>query len=427
MFVCYFTFGCKVNQYETELIRREFCSQGFDSVSDISKADICVINTCTVTAQSDLKMRKLINRVRRENPACIIAVCGCYPQAFGAGAVPDFADIVAGSRNKQRLPELVKKYIDTGMRIVEISTENEPYPKSEAINGYSDKTRAIIKIQDGCDRFCTYCIIPYARGRSRSKPLSDIISEAENLKNAGHNELVIVGINLSDYGKGTVYNLADAVEAVCSSGVKRVRLGSLEPEELSEDIIKRLSKLDNLCPHFHIALQSGCNKTLREMNRKYDKEKYFTLISELRRCFPNCAITSDIMVGFPGESEADFLESLEFVSQVGFADAHVFPYSKRSGTLAAKRDDQVDSSIKERRAKLVSEAVSKSKKVYLEALVGTVEEVLFEREKTPEFHQGHSANYCVVKVKRFTDTLFREFRNVKITSADEDSLYGEII
>lgn len=424
MFVCFFTFGCKVNQYETELLRQSFEKRGDIAVKSIPEADICVINTCTVTAQSDLKLRQLVHKIRRENPSAILALCGCYPQAFGDNLG---ADMVLGSGNKQQLADLVERYLETRTKIVEIEDAGAQYPPLEKLTEASRKTRGIIKIQDGCDRFCSYCIIPYARGRSRSKPLSEIEAEAKILAEAGHKELVVVGINLSDYGKGTEYNLADATEAAARSGAARVRLGSLEPEELSEDIIDRLAKLPNICPHFHIALQSGCDKTLREMRRKYDKENYFTLVSHLREKFPKCAITTDIMVGFPGETDDDFAESLKTVKAISFADAHIFSYSPRKGTPAAKRTDQIDSKIKEERAHIMAEAVKSSADDYRRSLIGTVQQVLFEREKSPDYHQGHAANYQVVKVKRFSDTLFRELREVRITSVDGDCLLGEIV
>lgn len=428
MFIWYYTFGCKVNQYETELLRQSFERRGGIAVKSMTDADVCVINSCTVTAQSDLKLRQLIHKIDRENPRAIIALCGCYPQAFGNSAetLPE-VDVIVGSSNKVRLPELVEKYVETRVRIVEIGVETSEYPTLEALTAGSKKTRGIIKIQDGCDRFCSYCIIPYARGRSRSKSISDIVTESIALVAAGHKELVVVGINLSDYGKGTEYDLADAIEAVCKSGAERVRIGSLEPEELTESIIDRLAILPTLCPHFHIALQSGCNKTQKEMRRKYDKSEYFTLVNRMRERFPNCAITTDIMVGFPGERDEDFEESLEFVKLISFADAHIFPYSPREGTLAAKRTDQVPSNIKEQRAHIMAQAVAESKKAYQQSLVGSIQQVLFEREKSPDFHQGHSGNYQIVKVKRFTGSLFRQIHNVKITDISDDCLIGEII
>lgn len=428
MFVWFYTFGCKVNQYETELMKQQFEKNGCITVKDMGSADVIVLNSCTVTAQSDLKLRQLVHRVRRDNPSAVIAVCGCYPETCDSAAemLPE-ANIIIGNKNKQLLFELVEKYVETQCRIVSISPSESIYPDFETLSGASSKTRGIIKIQDGCDRFCSYCIIPYARGRSCSKSLSKIESEAKLLATSGHKELVAVGINISDYGKGTQYDLADAIKVISESGATRVRIGSLEPEELSDDIIDRLSEISNLCPHFHLALQSGCDKTLTEMRRKYDKAKYLSIVNRLRIRFPNCAITTDIMVGFPGESDADFKESLEFVKQIAFADAHVFPYSPRIGTPAAKRDDQIPHKVKEERAAKMSECVALSAESYRKSLIGSVQQVLFEREKSPDFHQGHAANYQLVKVNHCTDTMFRELRDVRILSAENGCLFGEIV
>ena len=426
MQVYFYTFGCKANQYETESAKRIFEGAGYAITENSRCADVIVINSCTVTAQSDSKTRKLIHRLRRENPPAVIILCGCFPQAFSEQAelIPE-ADIIAGASNKSALPELVMRFIETGNRVVDIP--KEAVSEKSAAPLFNSKTRGIIRVQDGCDRFCSYCIIPYARGRSRSKPLEDIAAEAESLVKSGHREIVVVGINLSDYGRNSGSDLADAVVAVSKSGAERVRLGSLEADELSGEIIKKLADIPALCPHFHLSLQSGCDKTLKEMRRKYDKEKYFTLVNHLRELFPGCAITTDIMVGFPGETDEDFEESLNFVKEIGFTDAHVFPYSRREETLAAKRADQVPQRIKEQRAKIMSEAVKMSRESYLESMIGGIQTVLFEREKTPDFHQGHTANYCTVKVKSFTDTLFRQMLPVRITGRDGDELSGEII
>lgn len=423
MFIFFYTFGCKVNQYETELLRQNFESLGHLSVRNISDADVCVINTCTVTAQSEMKLKTLINRIRRENPAAIIALTGCAVQAFNEDLG---CEVVCGISNKQLLPKLVERYVETRTKIVEIKRTETEYPSDEGLKTAGNKTRGIIKIQDGCDMFCSYCIIPYARGRSRSKPLENIKSEAKALSLAGQKEIVIVGINLCDYGKGSEYDLADAVKAVSEYAV-RVRLGSLEPEKLTPEIIKKLSEIKNLCPHFHLALQSGCDKTLKEMRRKYVKSEYFTIVSELREAFPECAITTDIMVGFPGETDEDFNESFNTVKAINFADAHVFPYSPREGTPAAKRSDQITQNIKEKRAKIMSDAVKESAERYREKMIGTVQEVLFEREKSPDFHRGHSPNYQIVNVNHFTDTLFRQMKKVLITGVLGDELIGEIV
>lgn len=429
MFVYYHTFGCKVNQYETENIRSAMESLGYVTVKAINDADIYIINSCTVTAQADLKLRQLVHKIRRTKESAVIAVCGCYSQVLkdAESALPE-ADIFVGTSNKTEIPKLIGKYFETKTKIAAVNEHFRGEQIEPMMNtGTKDKTRAIIKIQDGCDRFCSYCIIPYARGRIRSKSLSDIEKEAKALASV-HDELVLVGINLSCYGQdlGNI-NLADAVETVCrTSGAKRVRLGSLEPELLTEEIIARLAECDTLCPHFHLSLQSGCNKTLSEMKRKYDKAEYFTLVSSLRKHFPSCAITTDIMVGFPGETDEDFLESLEFVKSIGFAQAHVFPYSKRNGTLAAKRSDQIPSKIKEARAKLMTVATKISEQEFLKSLIGTTQEVLFERERNNDYHQGHTKNYVLVKVKHFTDSMWRKTANVKIISAENGYVLGEI-
>ena len=429
MQVYFHTFGCKVNQYETELLRQSFEANGFKTAEKASSAQIYVINSCTVTAESDKKVRQLLHRLRRENPASIIALCGCLPKAPGflPQSVPE-ADVILGIENKQSLPRLVERYIETGLKIVEISSQDKIYPV-ESLFGSPKKTRAIIKIQDGCDRFCSYCVIPYARGRSRSKPIEDIACEAKKLVSSGHKELVVVGINLSDYGKDTEYNLADAVEAVCNSGALRVRLGSLEPEELSEDIIKRLGDLENLCPHFHLALQSGCDKTLKEMNRKYTAFEYETLCNKLRKAFPDCAITTDIMVGFPGESDEDFLKSLSFAEKMKFSKVHIFPYSMREGTAAAKRTDQIDGKTKEKRAKAMEAVCAKSSEEFLKAQVGKVYPVLFEKEKTLDFYEGHTPNYINVKIprknlKKPQNSLRKQILYVKIEKAEKGCCIG---
>lgn len=430
MFVYYHTFGCKVNQYETDNIRFAMELKGHETVKDISKADVYIINSCTVTSQADLKLRQLVHKLRRINESGIIVVCGCYSQVLKdhKSTLPE-VDVFVGTSDKTKVPILIEEFAMNRQAIVSVKEHFKGEKIEPMMNvGNKNKTRAIIKIQDGCDRFCSYCIIPFARGRIRSKPLEEIEFEAKELAKT-HDELVLVGINLSCYGQdlGDV-NLADAVETVClTSGAKRVRLGSLEPELLTEEIIERLAECKTLCPHFHLSLQSGCDKTLKEMRRKYDKEEYFTLVSSLREHFEGCAITTDIMVGFPGESDEDFAESLEFVEKIGFAQAHVFPYSRRNGTVAAKRSDQIPSNIKEKRAKAMIEATKASENAFLKGMVGTVCEVLFERERNDEYHQGHTKNYVLVKVKHFTDSMRQKTAFVKITDVKDGYVLGEIV
>lgn len=426
MRIYYHTFGCKVNQYETEVIAQAMARRGHTATQKIKDADVCIVNSCTVTHEADKKLIQLFNRIKKENPNAITALCGCYAQtATGANSL---ADIVVGTSDKGKIPELIEQYSKRHERIYHVSL----HAKGEKIEpltnfGSNSKTRAIIKIQDGCDRFCTYCIIPYARGRCRSKSLDDIESEAKALVASGHKELCLVGINLSCYGEDLGLDLADAVTRVCqTSGADRVRLGSLEAELLSEDIIKRMSQCKTLCPHFHLSLQSGCDKTLKEMGRKYDTAEYLAIVTNLRKYFHECAITTDIMVGFPGESEEDFNRSLEFVRSVGFADGHIFPYSMRSGTVAAKRPDQIPANIKAERAKRMSEVVARSKQEHLQSLIGKRLSVLFEKEKDSEWHSGHAGDYTVVKVRHFTDSLRYEIRDVMITETDGESCYGTV-
>ncbi len=422
MLIFYYTFGCKVNQYETELMKQSLKAKGHTEARSASQADFAVINTCTVTAQSDLKLRQLIHKIRRENPSAKIVLTGCYAQV-----AKDLlgADIIIGSGQKADISDIIENYTDNGSTRI-FRENNNIYPENELLSRSGNKTRGIIKIQDGCDRFCSYCIIPYARGRSRSKPLEAVEREAKTLSDGGNKELVLVGINLSDYGKGTEFDLSDAVRAA-SKHSGRIRLGSLEPEEFGEDIIKKLSEIPELCPHFHLALQSGCDKTLREMRRKYSFSEYAETVNCLRKYFNGCAVTTDIMVGFPGESDEDFSESLRAVKEISFADMHVFPYSAREGTAAAKRSDQIPKKVKEERAEIMAKAAEEGKSSYQRSQVGSVLEVLFEREKSPDFHQGHSRNYQVVRVKRFTDSLFREIRNVMIEEVSDGVLWGKIV
>lgn len=435
MRIYYYTFGCKVNHYETENIKEQLEKRAFDTVKDFRNADVAIVNTCTVTSRSDLKCRQMLHKIKRENPSCILVLAGCFPQAFSeeAEAMTE-CDIIAGASNKSKIPEYLDEFLVHRQRIIAIPshTKGEAFEKMTNEQA-SDKTRSYMKIQDGCDQYCTYCIIPYARGHIRSKSLEDIKLEAEVLSSSGHKEIVIVGINLCCYGKdfndGT--RLADAVELVCKTvgSECRVRLGSIEPEMISDDDIKRLSKLENLCPQFHLSLQSGCDKTLKEMNRKYNTAEYAELCEKLRRHFPDCALTTDVMVGFAGETDEDFQSSLDFVRSIGFSKVHIFPYSERKGTVAAKRSDQVPKHIKEQRAQLMNKACSEQRQLFLNSMIGHTLPVLFEKENSTEFHQGYTPNYTLVKVPRISPekSLRKQVFNVKITSAEKDHCTGEII
>ena len=323
------TLGCKVNQYESQAMREDLLRHGYFLSEDKEKADITVINTCTVTAVSDSKNRKLINRVRRNNPEGIIVLTGCMPQAF-----PDETerfegcDIVIGNRERGRLIPELKAFLADKIRRVDIPAHLNTGGTYEnlTVSSFGEHTRAFIKIEDGCNRFCSYCIIPYARGRVRSKPLDDLKSELRTVADSGYREVVLVGINLSAYGQGEDFDLADAVEAACAvDGIERVRLGSLEPEQMDAPLIARLAAQEKFCPQFHLSLQSGCDRTLKAMNRHYDSAQYAEIVKNLRAAFDNSSMTTDVMVGFAGESEEDFKSSMEFVGSIGFAKVHVFP------------------------------------------------------------------------------------------------------
>lgn len=423
------TFGCKVNGYESQNIRESFLASGHTEVENAADADVCIVNSCTVTAQADAKCRHFISRVRRISPDCILVLCGCFAQAFPGKAEGLGCDIICGNRNKTKILTLVYDFINDRRRRIEIPKNAglERMNNSQA----SGKTRAYLKIQDGCDLYCSYCIIPYARGKSCSKPLAEIKEETCRLVLSGHKEIILTGINLCRYGSdlGNGVRLIDAVEAADSAeGDFRIRLSSMEPELVSDEDIKRMKAIKRLCPQFHLSLQSGCDRTLKAMNRRYDTGEYSELCKKLRTAFPHCAITTDIMVGFPQETDEDFEKSLEFVKKTGFASAHIFPYSRRSGTAADRMDGHNDGRTKTRRAAEMTEVCRRSQLKYNESFVGKEVETLFERENSPDFHQGHSREYILVKVPRNGGgSLWRQFRRVKIIEAREDHCIGQIV
>ena len=393
------TLGCKVNQYESQAMREDMIRNGYILSADKSKADITIINSCTVTSVSDAKNRKIINKVRRENPDGIIILTGCMPQAF-----PDDSnnfkncDIVLGNSKRAELIPALTKYLSERNKYVHITEhlkKNEMF-ENLSVSSLGEHTRAFIKIEDGCNRFCSYCIIPYARGRVRSKKLDDLKNEIKNVAFNGYKEVVLVGINLSAYGLGEDFDLADAVECACSvDGIERVRLGSIEPEQMDDKLISRLAAQSKFCPQFHLSLQSGCDDTLKAMNRHYNSSEYRDIVEKLRNSFKNSAMTTDVMVGFAGESEDNFKKSMEFVKSMGFAKVHVFPYSQRRGTVAASAPNQVSPSEKEKRAKLMSALVEKSRAEFLCSQVGLVEQVLFERLRRG-YLEGYTKNYTPV-------------------------------
>lgn len=428
MKVAFYTLGCKVNQYETEAMREAFAAAGHTVVPDSAPFDAIVINSCTVTAESDRKTRQTVRRFRKERPDAAVILTGCMVQAFSdeAKALAE-ADIIAGNTDVKKIVEYAESFLSDGERIFAVSDhKKEERFNTPSLNNFAERTRAYMKIEDGCERFCTYCIIPTARGFVRSKPLDEIKKEAENLSRAGFSEIVLVGINLTSYGKGEDFDLADAVDAVCSvEGIKRVRLGSLEPDHMSDEMLSRFKKQDKFCPQFHLSLQSGCDETLKRMNRRYDTAFYRDLVSRIRKSFENAAITTDIMVGFAGETEEEFEKSLAFAREIGFAKAHIFAYSRRAGTVAYALPNQVSNAEKARRSRLMSETTLKTEKEFLSSLVGKVFPVLFETAQDG-FAEGYTANYSRVKVKSEKPHT-GEILNVKIIKAEKDYCLGEFI
>ncbi len=423
------TLGCKVNQYETQLLQERFAQAGIEPAKEGESVQLCVINSCTVTASGDKKTRQLLRRLKRQNPDAAMVLTGCYPQAFPqeAAALQE-ADIVTGSTNRGGLLDLIQAYFQSRQRIVQIL----PHQKKEAfekmsVTRFMERTRAFVKIQDGCDRYCSYCIIPYARGPLRSKPVEDMTAELEQLAAHGYQEIVLVGINLLCYGKDLGIRLIDVVEAACRvEGISRIRLSSLEPELLSLEDLKRLAALPKFCPQFHLSLQSGCDRTLRAMNRHYDSGEYRRLVEDIRRAFPNPSITTDIMVGFPGETEADFQASVSFAQEIGLAKAHVFIYSPRPGTRAAEMGDQVPQAEKKARSLRMIEATDQTRRAFLGSQVGREELVLFETAQTPYGVQGYTPNYTPVCVQS-EKALCGQLRRVRITAALNDCCLGELV
>ncbi len=395
------TLGCKVNQYETEVLKRLLLAAGFAPCPVGEAPSVVVINSCTVTGQGDKKTMQLLRRMRRQYPTACLVLCGCFPQAFPQkAAVVAEADVITGSYNRSALPHLIAHFFKTGQKVCQITPHqpNEAFEPMEAVT-FSEKTRAFLKIQDGCQRRCAYCIIPDARGYLRSRPLEELKEQLAQIAANGYREVVLVGINLSMYGVGQGACLADAVELAASmSGIERVRLGSLEPDLLSEETVARLAKCEKLCPQFHLALQSGCDDTLKRMNRHYNTAEYATIAQTFRKYFPNCALTTDLMVGFAGETEAEFAQSMAFARQMGFAKIHVFAYSRRPGTPADTFENQVPEAEKKRRSAMAQQMAAQSRLAFLEAKVGQTEQMLVEQLQNG-YWQGHTADYTPLLVQ----------------------------
>lgn len=425
MKAAFYTLGCKVNQYESQAMAQSLESKGFIITDHSEDADVYIVNSCTVTAESDRKTRQAVRRFKKLHPDSIVVLTGCMPQAFPeiSGKL-DEADIVIGNKSNRFLFDYINQYINNGGRIFAVDEHKTGDAfAGDCISNFRERTRASVKIEDGCNRFCSYCIIPYARGRVRSKPIDELKNEIAALEENGFSEIVLVGINLSAYGMGYDYNIVDAVKLAASfEGIKRVRLGSLEPDHITDEIISGLAEIPEFCPQFHISLQSGCDNTLRRMNRHYNSAEYYELCRKLRNAFKDTTITTDIMVGFPGETEDDFIASLEFAKKVGFEKVHVFPYSVRPGTPAAKMPDQVEKAEKERRASIMSKTCDEIRAVFMKKQIGKTLEVLIE-EYHDGFAQGYTANYTPVKIPCEN---IRGIVKAEIIGVDGDFCVGKI-
>lgn len=421
-----YTLGCKVNQYETQAMEQELLRRGHELVSFESVADAYIVNTCSVTAISDKKSRQMLRRCRRLNGEAVVAACGCYVQTHADEAATLDVDIVAGTNDHMAFLDLVEQAAEEKRRytLLDDALRRRQF-EVLAPGGQEGRTRAMLKVEDGCTNFCTYCIIPYARGPVRSLPMDLACEQVAQLRKEGYREIVITGIEISSYGRDlagdvTLIDLLEAISPV--AGEMRLRLGSLEPRTITEDFCRRAAKLPNLCPHFHLSLQSGCDATLKRMNRKYDSARYYESVRLLKAYFDGVAVTTDLIVGFPEETEEEFLETLAFIRRCGFAQMHIFPYSVRPGTKAAAMR-QLTSAVKEERAARAAEVAEEMHEAYLQSCVGKVFPVLFEQEKEGRF-AGHAPNYMEVLAQG--EELHNAVRNVEITAVENGSLVGEI-
>ena len=414
--------GCKVNAYETEAMQELLEQEGYEIVPFHEDADVYIINTCTVTNMAARKSRQMLHRAKKKNPDAVVVACGCYVQAK-QDEIDESIDIVVGNNRKKNIVEILAEY--------EASKEKQTVQKEVIDINHTDEyeelhltktaehTRAYIKVQDGCNQFCSYCIIPFARGRVRSRSYDSVIAEVKKLAEGGYKEVVLTGIHLSSYGVDTGENLLSLIQGVHEvSGIERIRLGSLEPRIITEEFVQAIAKLPKMCPHFHLSLQSGCDETLRRMNRRYTAEEYMDGCKLLRKYFDHPALTTDVIVGFPGETQEEFAASKAFVDQVDFYETHVFKYSRRQGTKAAAMENQIPETEKTRRSNELLELNKKKQKAYEERLIGTTQEVLMEEAVQIDgetWQVGHTKEY--VKIGRKTEeNLTNQLVNVEIES-----------
>lgn len=426
MRIAIYTLGCKVNQYETQAMEQELTARGHELVDFEQPADAYIINTCSVTAISDKKSRQMIRRARKLNPDAIVAACGCYVQTHTDEVVELGIDLVGGTGQRM---EFLRQLLTAAEKKTRVLVDDALHRHEFEIlpaGGQMSRTRAMLKVEDGCRNFCTYCIIPFARGPVRSLPISEAVVQTGQLAAEGYQEVVITGIEISSWGQDLdgEKSLMDLLEAVsAAAGEMRLRLGSLEPRTITEDFCRRAAKLTNLCPHFHLSLQSGCDETLRRMNRRYDTERFYKSVTLLREFFPGVAITTDLITGFPGETEEEFQKTLDFILRCEFAQIHVFPYSVRPGTRAAAME-QLPKSVKEERAARAGEVAAQLHEQYLQSCVGQVYPVLFEQPGQEGEFTGHAPNYMEVTAPG--EDLHNCLRPVRITGVKGTILKGEI-
>lgn len=428
--IAFTTLGCKVNMYDTEAMAELFSQKGYEITDFDNVADIYVINTCTVTNFGDKKSRQIIRRAKKHNPNAIAVATGCYAQvAPDELAKIDGLNIIIGTKNRSQVVDIIENYQpEYGVQncVSNIMEEREFEPLT--INKLENRTRAYIKIQEGCNRYCSYCIIPYARGPVRSRKPEDVIAEVKRLADNGFKEVVLTGIHVASYGAELkTITLADIIEQVHKiDGIERIRFSSMEPKAITDDFVERMSKLDKVCHHYHLSLQSGCDNTLKQMNRRYTADEYAMACQRLRDKFDDVAITTDIIVGFPGESDEDFNECCEFAHRVKLAKIHVFPYSPKKGTPAAVMPNQISPDVKNKRSKIMLDISSELNAEFMSKYIGKEVEVLFETTDKDGYFEGHTSNYIKVLVKTDED-LKNQLRTVKLTQIKcEETMYGDL-
>ena len=437
--VSFYTLGCKVNQYETNAMEQQFIKNNYEIVENTQKADIYIINTCTVTNMAERKSRQMLRRVKEINPSAVLVVCGCYAQVAKneLEQIPEI-DIILGINEKNEIVQIVENYMEKmaekdkrsqEAEIDDVSKQKEFLDFGDVT--YTEKNRAVVKVQDGCNMFCSYCIIPYARGRIRSRKIESVVSEIEKIANEDIKEVVITGIHVASYGKdfdnentSKKIRLIDLLEAINKiDGIDRIRLSSLEPTIVDEEFATRLSKLDKICDHFHLTLQSGCDETLKRMNRKYTTQIYRDAVATLRKYYPEASFTTDVIVGFPGETDEEFAKTYEFLKEIDFYRLHVFKYSPRRGTVAEKMPNQIDGNKKEERSNKLIELSNSTENKHNQSYIGKTVKVLFE-EFEDGFFKGHTTNYMMVKVageEEQSDKFVNKILDVKIKENNDET------